>query len=214
MTTTAVVRRKRTWWQLVGYLLRRATMMEIRGYQSIFRFVFRRPKVPVGAVGFSYSQPVLAILIVLVSVSAVELIVVDVIVHRWVAVRIPLLILGIWGLVYMIGLLFGMLTRPHAVGPDGLRVRSGSEIDIPLSWDDVYSLTHRKHSIQEKQPRLTVDEDGGVTLHLRMQNETNLELRLERPVLIRLPQGSETVTGINFYADDARAFMSEVRRYL
>lgn len=214
MTTTAVVRRKRTWWQLVGYLLRRATMMEIRGYQSIFRFVFRRPKVPVGAVGFSYSQPVLAILIVLVSVSAVELIVVDVIVHRWVAVRIPLLILGIWGLVYMIGLLFGMLTRPHAVGPDGLRVRSGSEIDIPLSWDDVYSLTHRKHSIQEKQPRLTVDEDGGVTLHLRMQNETNLELRLERPVLIRLPQGPETVTGINFYADDARAFMSEVRRYL
>ena len=39
---------------LMGYLVRRATMLEIRGYQSIFRFVFRRPRVPAGAVGFSY----------------------------------------------------------------------------------------------------------------------------------------------------------------
>jgi hypothetical protein len=189
-------------------------MMEIRGYQSIFRFVFRRPKVPAGAVGFSYHQPVLAILIVFVSVSAVELVVVDLIVHRWAAVRIPLLILGIWGLVYMVGMLFGMLTRPHAVGPDGIRVRSGSEVDIPLSWDDVYSLTHRAHTIQEKQPKLTVDETGEATLHLRMQAETNLEVTLERPVPIRLPQGTETLSHIHFYADDPKAFMNEVRRYL
>jgi hypothetical protein len=56
-------------------------MLEIRGYQSIFRFVLRRPRVPAGAVGFSYHQPVFAILIVFVSVSAVELAVVDVVVR-------------------------------------------------------------------------------------------------------------------------------------
>lgn len=42
-------------------------MMELRGYQSIYRFVFRRPKVPAGGVGFSYHKPVLPILIVFVS---------------------------------------------------------------------------------------------------------------------------------------------------
>jgi hypothetical protein len=46
--TTATSRHKRTGWGSVGYLARRAIMMEIRGYQSIYRFLFRRPKVPAG----------------------------------------------------------------------------------------------------------------------------------------------------------------------
>ena len=164
-----------------------------------------------GSATTSRSSP---ILIVLVSVSAIELIVVDVIVQRWPAVRIPLLILGVWGLVYMIGLLLGMLTRPHAVGPDGIRVRSGSEVDIPLAWDDVYSLTRRTRTTQEKQPKVTVDDAGNATLHVRMQDETNIEVGLERPIRVRLPHGTETVSGINLYADDPKAFMNEVRRYL
>jgi hypothetical protein len=98
--------------------------MAIHRYQSIYRFVFRRPRVPAGAVGFTYSAPILSILIVLTVVSAVELVVVDVIVHRWApGLRVPLLVLGGWGLVWLIGLLLGVLTRPHAVGPDGVRVR-------------------------------------------------------------------------------------------
>jgi hypothetical protein len=100
-------------------------MMELRGYQSIYRFIFRRPKTPPGAAAFSYHQPVLAILVVFVVVSAVELVVVDLIVQRWAQIRIPLLILGIWGLVFMLGLLPGMLTRPHAVGPTASRCDPG-----------------------------------------------------------------------------------------
>jgi hypothetical protein len=113
--TTTISRHKRTGWRLAGYLARRAIMMEIRGYQSIYRFLFCRPKVPAGHIGFSYYQPVLAILIVFIAVSAVEVVVVDLIVRRWTNIRIPLLILSIWGLIYMLGFLFGMLTRPHAI---------------------------------------------------------------------------------------------------
>jgi hypothetical protein len=58
---------------------------------------------------------VLAILIVFIAVSAVEVVAVDVIVRRWANIRIPLLILSLWGLIYMLGFLFGMLTRPHAI---------------------------------------------------------------------------------------------------
>jgi len=42
--TITTQRPKRTGWRLVGYLARRAIMMEIHGYQSIYRFLFRRPK--------------------------------------------------------------------------------------------------------------------------------------------------------------------------
>jgi hypothetical protein len=53
MTSAATARAKRTWWQFAGYLAKRAIVIELRGYQSIYRFIFRRPKVPAGAEGFS-----------------------------------------------------------------------------------------------------------------------------------------------------------------
>jgi hypothetical protein len=212
--TTTVSPHKRTGWRFVGYLVRRALVMEIRGYQSIYRFVFRRPKVPAGAVGFSYYQPVLAILIVFVALSAVEIVVLDLIVRRWAHIRIPLLILSVWGLIYMLGFLFGMLTRPHAIGPAGIRARYGPEIDIPLLWDDIESVTRRKHTLQNKKPKVSVDEDGEATLHLRMQNETNIEVQLRAPIVVRLPQGPETISKVTLYADDSQAFMNEVGRHL
>jgi hypothetical protein len=188
-------------------------MMEIHGYQSIYRFLFRRPKVPSGAVGFTYYQPVLAIMIVFISVSAVELVVVDLIVRRWAHIRIPVLILSLWGLIYMLGFLFGMLTRPHAVGPAGIRARYGAEIDIPLAWDKIEFVTRRKHTIQNKQPKITIDEDGEATLQLRMQNETNIEVHLKEPTEIRLPHGPEIVSKITLYADDSQAFVNEVQHH-
>jgi hypothetical protein len=212
--TTTLSRRKRTGWRFVGYIARRALLMELRGYQSIYRFAFRRPKVPAGAVGFSYYQPVLAILIVFVALSAVEIVVLDLIVRRWAHIRIPLLILSVWGLIYMLGFLFGMLTRPHAIGPTSIRARYGTEIDVPLPWDDIDSVITRKHTIQTKQPKVTVDEDGEATLHLRMQNETNIEVQLKTPTEIRLPAGPETISKVTLYADDSKAFMNEVRRHL
>ncbi len=205
---------RRTGWGRIGYLARRAWDMEIHGYQSVFRFLFRRPRVPAAAAAFSYHQLVLPILIAFTAVSMVELVVVDVIVRRWPTVRIPLVVLGIWGVTFMLGMLFGMLVRPHAVGPDGIRVRSGAEVDIPLSWDDIYSVTLRKCTIQEKEPKVTVDEQGEATLHLRMMNETNLEIRLEKPTPLRLPHGTETVSRLAIYADDPKGFLAEVRPYL
>ncbi len=68
----------------------------------------------------------------IIAVSALELVVDDLIVRRWTCVRVPLLILSNWGLVYMLRLLFGVLVRPHAVGPDGIRVRYASEVDVPI----------------------------------------------------------------------------------
>jgi hypothetical protein len=56
-------------------------LMEIRGYQSIYRFLFCRTEVPAGHVGFSYYRPVLATLIAFIAVSAVEVVVVDLIVR-------------------------------------------------------------------------------------------------------------------------------------
>ena len=209
----AVDRPRRTWWQLAVYWGKRVVLLEVWGYVSILRYVFRRPKVPQGARGFTYHRPVLPLLIAFIVVSAVELVVVDLLVRRWPTVRITLLVLGIWGLIWMFGLLFGFLTRPHAVGPAGIRVRSGAEVDIALDWDVVDSVVLRKRVEQDKQPLVTADQDGTCALHLRVQYETNIDVRLRRPVAVRMPQGTETVSTIHLFTDLPQPFTDEVRRH-
>ena len=213
-TVTVAPLRRRPWSRL-RWLLRRAWAMEIHGYQSIYRFVFQRPRVPAGSVAFTYSAPILSVLIVFTVLSAVELVVVDLIVHRWAPVlRVPLLVLGIWGLVWLIGLLLGVLTRPHAVGSDGVRVRFAADVDIPVSWDDVYSVGRRRRTRQDGEPALIVDDGGSATLHVRVGDETNLEIVLEHDVTVRTTRGPAVVRRIAFYADDPKAYLEEVRRHI
>lgn len=188
--------------------------MEIAVWVGLYRFIFRKPAIPQGAEGFSYHRPVLSIMVIFTALSAIEIPVVDMIVHEWLFVRIPFLIVGIWGLTWMLGFLFGYLTHPHTVGPDGIRIRDGAEVGISIPWDDFHSLEQLKHVVgPEKEPRVTPGE-GGAILHFRMQNETNLALRLERPVEFSLPQGVVTVHEVRFHADDPRELMDAVRRHL
>jgi hypothetical protein len=212
--TQAPEAERRTSWEVVRYWTRRAVMMEIWGYLSIFRFVFRRPKVPRGAQAFTYHQLVLPLLSVFIVVSAIELVVVDVLVRRWEGVRIAMLVLGIWGLVWMFGLLFGFLTRPHAVGAEGIRLRSGAELDIPLRWDQIAAVSRRKRTAPDKQPQISVDEHGDRTLHLHMQNQTNVRIALHSPATVRLPRGPQTVSTVEVWVDQPDAFTDAARGHL
>jgi hypothetical protein len=198
-------------WQKARSLARRALLMEVWGYLSIARFVLRRPRVPHGAQAFTYHQPVFAVLVAFIVISAVELVVVDLVVRRWETVRIALLVLGVWGLVWMFGLLFGFLTRPHAVGPDGLRLRAGVEIDIPIRWDQVASVQRHKRISQTTQPQITRDEDGHRTLHLHVQNQTNVRVVMREPVTVRVPRGPVTVSSIELHADEPDALVQAAR---
>lgn len=214
MTSSQAVQTEQpTRWATARYWVRRLWMMEVWGYLSIVRFVLRRPRVPPGAEAFSYHQLVLPLLLVFIVVSAIELVVVDVLVRRWESVRVALLVLGAWGLVWMLGLLFGFLTRPHAVGPEGIRLRSGAELDLPLRWEEVEAVTRRKRTAQDKQAAFTVDEDGTRTLHLHMQEQTNVHIALRSPVTARLQREQHAVTCIEVWVDQPEAFVDAARRH-
>ncbi|MET1053291.1 MAG: SIMPL domain-containing protein, partial [Mycetocola sp.] len=114
----------------------------------------------------------------------------------------------------MIGLALGFITRPHAVGPAGIRVRSGAETDIGLAWDDVESVALSPQADEPKAPKVTVGDDGRRTLSLRMQNETNIEVVLERAQSVHLPSGDDSVDVVRFWVDHPREFLDEVRRYI
>ena len=158
------------------------------------------------------------VLLIFIVLSAVELPIVDLIVHRWPAVRITFLILGIWGVTWMFGLLCAYLMRPHTVGPDGIRVRQGFETDLALGWDDIASVARVKRVDEPKSPRFE-ETDASRTLVFRMQDETDIEIELERPTVVRLPGvgpkgGEQVITGVRIWVDDPGAFMDEVRKHL
>jgi hypothetical protein len=218
VSMTITTRPEASVWRRAGSLAKRVLMLELRIYASIGRFVARRPAIPRGAAGFAFHKPVLTILVVFIVLSAVEIPIVDLIVHPWPVVRIALLVAGIWGVTWMIGLLCAYLMRPHTVGPDGIRVRGGLETDVALSWNDIASVARSPRIDQPKAPKV-VESGGCRTLVLRINDETVIEIELERPTVVRLPGhgrngGEQMVTAVRIWVDDAQAFMDEVRRYL
>jgi len=192
---------------------RAAWRMELGVWASLYRFIFRRPRVPAGASAFAYHSPVLTILVVFIVLSAIEIPIVDLIVHPWPWVRIPLLIAGIWGVTWMLGLLLGFLTRPHAVGPEGIRVRSGAEVDIDLPWQAIASV-ERSQDALEKAPKIRDDAPYGRTLAVCIQNEVNVLVVLDHPVMVRLGSDTFEVDAVRLWTDDLDGFLSAVRTHI
>lgn len=202
-------------WARVWSFAKRALWVELRIYESLWRCIVRRPAVPSGAMGFGYVRPVRMILIVFIVLSAVEIPILDLIVHRWLPIRIAFLALGIWGLTWMLGLLSAYLTRPHVVGPAGMRVRDGLEIDLPLPWDVIASVRVIEHRSMEKSPRFFDDGEDRVCA-LRIADATNVEIRFEAATPLRLsglpPRGGvHECTVLRFWADEPESLLAEVR---
>jgi len=202
----------------IGWLIRRAMSLEKHMYASIGRAIVRRPAVPSEAQGFRYDSPMLLVLVVFVFVSAIDVVVIDLIVHRWPPVRIAFLVLGVWGLVWMVGLLCAHVMRPHTVGPDGMSVRDGLDLDVRICWNDVHAVAIRRHVYNSKPPRV-LDAEESRTLVVAISSETNLEIILEKATTVRLPGGppnggEQDVTTLRLWADDPRAYLGEVEKYL
>lgn len=202
--------------------LSRALRMELMVYESLWRAATRRPKIAAGATGFRYHRPLLTVLIVFIVLSAVEIPILDLLFRPWLPVRIVVLVLSIWGLMWMLGILCAFLTRPHTVGAHGIRVRAGMELDIPIRWDAVESLARRKTvpdpASTEKPPRV-FDEDDERVCAIRVGSETNLEIHFARPTDIHLPGpppkgGVHRVTVLRFWADEPKAFLESARPFL
>ncbi|MFD5600032.1 hypothetical protein ACFWHR_08240 [Leucobacter sp. NPDC058333] len=146
--------------------------------------------------------------------SAVEIPIIDLVLHRWPIIRFTLLAAGVWGLMWMLGLLLGFVTRPHSVGPEGVIIHDGPQISVELSWDDIYSVALVKEVAESppKPPRITESERGNV-VNLRVQNETNLEIVLKHPISLSIAPDTH-VSLVKFWADEPRSVLSATRPFL
>lgn len=195
-----------------------ALRMEAAGWRSIGRFlrrlVTRRSWTPAGATEFRYDSTFRGTLVAFTVVCAVEVVAVDLITHPWPLIRFPLLVLGIWGALFMLGMLLSYITRPHAVGPTGIWMRSGGDLNLELRWDDIHSVTHRTRR-HGKSPALSVSgSPDDLTLLQVVDERTNIEISFDEPLLLALEGGSMTASRVFLFVDQPREFMKAARTHL
>ena len=198
-------------------LLRRAAAAEAAMWRSLYAWLRRKPPTTApGDEAFGYLGVVKPMLIVFIVLSAVEIPIVDLIIRHvvpWRPAHGIALGLGAWGLLWMIGVFAGLRVHPHLVGAAGIRVRMGARIDVTLDWADVDTVT-RSYRSPPSSRSVQVEREGDRTvLSVVVGGQTSVDIRLRRPVTVRLPQGpSEPADELRLYADDPDEFVRACRR--
>jgi hypothetical protein len=99
--------------------------LEIGIWRSLFLGLTRRvPGRGPGVEAFSYAKEITPILWAFIFVSALELPVVHLLIP-WQPLKLAVLILSVWGLLWMLGYLAGMRVFRHLLDDSGLRIRNG-----------------------------------------------------------------------------------------
>jgi hypothetical protein len=145
--------------------------------------------------------------------SAAEVPLVHVLVP-WDSVRIALLLIAVWGLVWMIGLLASLTVYPHLLTDANMRIRYGAGIDIAIPWEDVASITVDRRdlpsSIRALQP---LETPVGTDLRIGVSGQVNVRAQLREPTTVPTPKGDQEVGAVSFFADDPRSLVARARQY-
>lgn len=196
-------------------LARHAVVFELRLYRSLLRWLARRPDLggpsdePVG-----YARTVTPVMWLWILASAAELPLVHLLVP-WHGVRIALLVVGVWGLVWMVGLLASLYVYPHLLGRDRLRVRYGASHDIELPWDAVASVSTKHQDLDSTVWTLQPDEtEEGTHLRVGVSGQVNVHARLHRPTTVSTAKGDLEIVQLSFFADDPREVVARARTRL
>ncbi len=190
--------------------------LEVTLYLALGRWLTRRPDVPAGTTPIGYSRLVAPMLWLWIFGSATEVVVLDVLLSRWwTPLRIPLLVVGIWGLIWMLGMMAAYRTRPHLLGEASLQVRDGihARVDVPL--ERIASVRSVDHDLPGLLKSVHVEGEGeGAILLIGVGSRTNLELVLTSPTAWETPHGPATVGRVALWVDEPREVADVLRRRL
>ena len=172
--------------------------LEISIWRSLFLWLIRRvPGKGPRTEDFSYAKEITPIIVVFIFLSALEIPVVHLLIP-WEPAKLALLIVGVWGVLWMVGYLAGMRVFRHLIDEQGMRIRYGTHVDLRIPWDAVAGVTAQRGRFDARG--LCV-EDG--VAHVPVLKQTRVSVALNRPI--------EEAGEVRFYADDPRGFVVAAR---
>ncbi len=195
---------------------REALLGELALYRCLGRWIARRPDVPAGTTPIGYSQLVGPMLWLWIFGSATEVVVVEVLLRQinagWVEpIRIGLLVLGVWGVLWMLGMLAAYRVRPHLLTADHLRVRNGARTDVELPLAAVVGIRDAEHELPGVIRSVHTEDD---LLLVGVSSRTNLEFVLAAPTTLVTSQGEVTARRVGLWVDEPRTVAAQIRTLL
>lgn len=204
MSEPTVRRQPGAVWRVLRY--------ELVMWHSLDRWVFRRPG-PAGE-RFPYASVVTPVIIAFIVVSAIELPIAHLLVP-WPVVRQVLLVVGIYGLLWMIGMLASYRVNPHSVDDDGLHIRTGGTVHVLVPWNAIGSVRMRRRSYEGSRSIRLLTDGPERTLAFAMGSQTTLDVVLSRPLPLLAFRGDPDPVGeVRLHADDERALAARLRAEL
>ncbi|WP_377320614.1 hypothetical protein ACFJIY_16420 [Pimelobacter simplex] len=189
----------------------RFVRLEVQLYAALGRWLARRVDVPAGATGWGYSRMVTPVMWLWIFGSACELPIAHVLVP-WEGVRIALLVVGVWGVVWMIGLLASLKVYPHLVAEAGLTVRYGKLARIAVPWTAIAEARYDDRDIEGVVRTLRTREgEAGTELYVPVNNRVNVVLVLAEPLPVPMPRGVVPAVLLGIWLDDPREFVAAAR---
>lgn len=189
-----------------------ALVFELNIYKNLLLWLLRRRSTPAGFESAGYARLATPMMALWIFGSALELPLVHILVP-WDVVRISLLVVGVWGLLWMLGVLAGLRTYPHLLGSDGLVIRNGAMHEIAVRWETIVKVTTQDRSLPSSMWVLQPEEvDGGRHLNVTVSGRVNVHLAFQEPIAVRTTKGDMVVSGVDFWADEPREVAARIRR--
>jgi hypothetical protein len=138
--------------------------------------------------------------------SAVEVVVVEVVLRHvdrdWAsALRLPLLVLGIWGVFWMLGMLASYQVRPHLLTDTELVVRSGARTWVAVPISAIAATRTIEHELPGVIRSLHV---VGTLVLVGVSSRTNTALVLTGPTTLSTSKGTVTADQVGLWVDEPR----------
>lgn len=190
--------------------LLRPVVVEIRSFLSLCLAIRGRRRVPAAASGYGYTQGTMTFPIIMVALSLVELVVVHLLVP-WPWLRIVLLVLTVWGVVFMLGYLATRVVNPHLVSADALTLRWGHHAVLTTPMANVASAQrHTDYAHTEphaERDRLVLTQFQPVNVRVVLTEA----VAVDPPVARRRRPADFRARELLLSVDDPDAFVRAVR---
>lgn len=185
-----------------------ALRWEARVWIGLVRGLGRRPDIPPGAAAFTHHRAMRAVRWTFVGVLVVEIAAVHLLIPAG-ALRMTLLLAGLYSLVWVVGYVLGAgPVRPHLVTDDRVVVRCGltTRIEVPLA------AVADARAVRRFRDRTGTRQLAVRTLHLVDNGGTSMDLDLRSAFTVPLPRGrSGEVDALRVWVDDPQAMARQVR---
>ncbi|HZM77905.1 MAG TPA: hypothetical protein VFC19_19475 [Candidatus Limnocylindrales bacterium] len=186
----------------LAYLVRQ----EFRMFSAVYGALRRRRRVRPDEEVVTYGGQLRTLLIGMVAVSIIEVVVVELLVP-WDWLRWTLVILGAYGLLWVLGFASSIYTSPHSVARDALHLRFALFAEVAVPMSNVASVSQ---SLSGSHKKLVEAGDGA--LSLSVFGTSNVLVILEPAVELDVGRsGRHVVDRVRFYADDPAHAVATIR---